>query len=143
MRWLKTLTGTVLLATGGLIYLAVRPRQTLLIIVAENIGLKQWVDGLRLTATHINIPKWVAESLPGALWSAAYILLMDAIVQNNSRKNRLAWCSVVPLMGVGSELMQWAGLLPGTPDATDLILYALPYMLYTGILLSKKTKKYV
>lgn len=142
MRWLKALTGTVLLAAGGLIYLAVRPRQTLLIIVAEKIGLRQWVDGLRQAATHINCPEWVTESLPGALWSAAYILLMDAIVQNNSRKNRLAWCSVVPMMGVGSELMQWAGLLPGTPDAADLILYALPYILYTGILLSKKTKKY-
>ena len=143
MRWLKALTGTVLLATGGLIYLAERPRQTLLIIVAEKIGLKQRVDGLRLTATHINIPEWVSESLPGALWSAAYILLMDAIVQNNSLKNRLVWCSVVPLMGVSSELMQWAGLLPGTPDATDLILYALPYMLYTGILLIKKQKNNV
>jgi len=66
----------------------------------------------------------------GALWAGAYVLLTDTLLTGNGWRERLLWTALMPAIGIGSELLQAVGWLPGTPDAADVTAYALPYLLY-------------
>ena len=122
--------GLAVLTAGGLIYLLQRTRSLLLFHVADKLGLGQAIDRWRDTTEGTTLPEFVVYSLPGGLWSAAYILIVDGVLNGQPRKRRLLWTSVIPAVGIVSELMQYAGLLPGTADAADIVCYGLPYLVY-------------
>lgn len=120
--------GMALLTAGGCIYLLQRPTSLLLFRVVDALGAKAWLDGVRETVSAW--PEFVVYSLPGGLWSAAYVLLADVLFSSFSTATRLAWTAVIPAAGLLSELMQAVGLCPGTPDAADAWCYVLPYIIY-------------
>ena len=104
--------------------------------LADWLGLGNAVDTWRAHTAHLTWPEWAVYNLPCALWTIAYILVIDSLMRPLSIKARLIWASVVPLLGAGSECLQAIGWLPGTFDAIDLACYTLPYIILIIILYS-------
>jgi hypothetical protein len=84
----------------------------------------------------IQLPDWMVYSLPGGLWSAAYVLLVGWLMQGRALRWRLLATLPIPLAGALSELLQGAGVLSGTFDTSDVVCYLAPYLIYA--LLNKK-----
>ena len=127
----------VLLAAGGAVYLLLRPQKLLLFRVADGLGLTSQVNRWRSSVSGVSVPDWTVYCLPDALWTTAYLLVIDCALRDATRQQRLQAAAVIPALGLASELLQGAGLLPGTFDALDLVAYALPYLIYNIILRTK------
>ena len=89
----------------------------------EAAGVGSVVRALRAAAAPARslLPPWVLLSLPDGLWVYALTAWLAQIWRGAKGRARVAWLSVGPCLGVGSELGQWAGLVPGTFDVADLI----------------------
>ncbi len=122
--------GLLALAAGGMIYMLYRTREMLVFRLTDYLGISSWIHRMREHAPVLSVPEWVIYSLPGGLWTAAYILIMDAITHRWTQKRRLLWTMSIPMMGVASEILQALGWLPGTFDIIDALCYVLPYAIY-------------
>ncbi len=120
----------LLLVIGGGIYLLMRQPVMLMHKVASELGIGTLIDKGRMLVQGWQLPEWMVFSLPGALWSTAYILIIDALLSKSPSWRRFAVAAFIPLVGIVSELLQFVGLLPGTFDALDIIAYALPLLIY-------------
>ena len=120
----------LLLVIGGGIYLLKRQPVMLMHKVASELGIGTLIDKGRMLVQGWQLPEWMIFSLPGALWSTAYILIIDALLSKSPSWRRFAVAAFIPLVGIVSELLQFVGLLPGTFDALDIIAYALPLLIY-------------
>lgn len=129
---------TLALFAGGTLYLLFRTDKLLMFYAIDWIGLGQTIAAWRQSVS-ITLPDWIVYCLPDALWSAAYILVADTILSGHSIKKRLTVAAVIPFVGTVSELLQAAGVMPGTFDYLDILAYAIPYVLYAIII--KTTKK--
>lgn len=130
----------LMLLTGGIIYILLRTKLTLINLLLYHVGAD--TEGLREHASHWELPEWVVYNLPGGLWAAAYILLIHRITKKDAVSSRLCWAAVMPAIGAGSEALQALGVLPGTADGLDAICYLVPYLIYTMyVLLKLKTIK--
>lgn len=126
--------GIVALACGCTAYLACRKGTYAFDLVLQWLGIESWFAPIRHSAEPSPLPDFIVYSLPGGLWALSYILIMDALWHKGTTLSRIILTSIVPILGVGSELMQLLHLLPGTFDPVDLISYALPYLIYIAIL---------
>lgn len=122
-------SSSLLLLAGGTIYVLLRSKQTLLNVLIDATGASG-VEEAREKASGLTIPEWIVYSLPGGLWSAAYILLIHALTMGERPGRRLLWAALIPALGVLSELLQQEKLLPGVADRWDVFFYALPYFIY-------------
>ena len=127
---MKLISGVTSLLAGALIYLLFRGKNLLGFMLLRRIGLEPWADRMRSYTADIRLPDVVVDSLPGGLWALGYILVIDSIFGNQSRSTRIVWASVIPLLGVCSEVLQGVGLLPGVFDLWDLFCYALPFIIF-------------
>ena len=94
------------------------------------LELSDIIDSLRYVVQDWNITEWVRYSLPDGLYCAAYILIIDAIWKNDNRLIKYIIISLVPLVTITSEILQYYGIVRGTFDKYDLICYTLPPMIY-------------
>ena len=122
--------GFVFLACGCLIYLLFRSKSLNIYQWCMSLGLSDMIDSLRYSVQECQITEWVIYSLPDGLYCAAYILIMDAIWKNDNRFIKFIIISLVPLVTISSELLQYFGLVKGTFDMYDLICYSIPPMIY-------------
>lgn len=130
---LEIFLATLCFMMGVSIYILWRDEHLLIHRILHSCHLHPILDGIRSQVANINLPEWVRFALPDGLWSMSYILTIDALV-----KRDYLWTSVIPAIGILSELMQWIGWLPGTFDICDLLAYALPYLLYILIINQQK-----
>lgn len=121
--------GLFLLVVGGMIYVSFRPTSLLLFHSLEILGLSTGVNAWRDLISGWQPHEFIVYSLPGGLWAAAYILLTHGLLAYQSTTLRVGIASIIPLMGMGSELLQQWQLLPGTFDIADLLCYAVPLLL--------------
>ena len=122
--YLNAFLSLVVLGFGGWLYVMYRP-STLIYNIYTHAVASAPMQRIHAPA----LSDFVVWNLPGGLWSAAYILAIAAICSPADQKShRLAWASVVPAIGVVSELLQLAGLLPGVFDIADVACYILPYI---------------
>ena len=128
----------LLFVAGGALYVLFRTRALLMFVLADKLGLSPILGTVRAAFTNVHLPEFVVFSLPAGLWSAAYVMLMHGLFDQESRQKRLLWASVIPLIGTLSELMQAFRLLPGTFDVADLACYVAPYAVYALISLNNK-----
>lgn len=126
---LEIFLATLCFMMGVSIYILWRDEHLLIHRILHACHLHPILDGIRSQAADIYLPEWVRFALPDGLWSMSYILTIDALV-----KRDYLWTSVIPAIGILSELMQWIGWLPGTFDICDLLAYGLPYLLYILII---------
>jgi hypothetical protein len=103
----------------------------------ETIGLGGLTKELRKLTFQFSdkIPEWILFSLPDGLWIFSYVSLMLFIWQNSVSIKNIFWISIIPILAIGSEIGQLFGLVPGTFDFADLLLYlfgmTLPFMFFT------------
>lgn len=131
-RW-ELLAALLLLMVGFMLYLLFRPRTLLLFWLADLSGMAPWVDQWRQAMADCHLPSFVVVSLPGALWSASFVLTIDALLAGQPRRVQLLGASVIPLIGVASEMLQAFKLLPGEADWADAVCYAVPLLVYVVI----------
>ena len=124
----KVILSIILVSIGGCIYLMQRTTGILMFRIIDFLGLTDAVAGLRNSIQQM--PEFVVFNLPGGLWSASYVLLSDAVFAGQSKMMRLAWGSLIPMIGLVSELLQAVALCPGTADWLDAVCYGVPYILY-------------
>jgi len=141
MRIWLTMASAALLGGGGAVYVLFRPSGLLLFRVLGALGAMPAVKPARLWAAGISRSDFVAFSLPGGLWAAAWVVLMVAFFGGRGNDGRLLrWASVVPVLGAGSEFMQGAAWLPGTADAIDLLCYVVPYAMLVLLMFFCRTR---
>lgn len=126
---LEIFIATGLFIIGVSIYLLWRDEHLLIHRVIHGCGIDTFIAPLRRSAAEVYLPEWIRFALPDGLWTTSYILLIDALVKRDYQ-----WTSVIPLVGLISEIMQWIGWMPGTFDICDLIAYVLPYLFYVMII---------
>ena len=127
---MKMISGVASLLAGAVIYLLFRSKNLLGFELLNRIGVEPWADRMRSYTADVRLPDVFVNSLPGGLWALGYILVIDSIFGNQSRSTRIVWASVIPLLGVCSEVLQGVGLLPGVFDLWDLFCYALPFIIF-------------
>lgn len=118
------------LLVGIAIYMLFRSRQHLGFMVVDAVGLGNVVDELRQSVAFIHLPDFVRYCLPDGLWTTSYILFADHANRHSTLRSRIAWTSVIPIIGIASELMQASHILPGHFDPLDLVSYSLPLIMY-------------
>lgn len=126
---LEIIIATGLFLIGVSIYLLWRDEHLLIHRVIHGCGIDAFIAPLRRSAAEVYLPEWIRFALPDGLWTTSYILLIDALVKRDYQLT-----SVIPLVGLISEIMQWIGWMPGTFDICDLIAYVLPYLFYVMII---------
>ena len=134
----QALSAALLLA-GGAIYLLFRPHTLLMFHVADRLGGASSIQAARALTGECHLPRLLTDCLPGGLWSAAYVLLIDSLLKRQSAKHKIVAASIIPLVGALSEVLQYWGILPGTFDSIDLLCYLLPLIIYIPIQLAKLT----
>ena len=136
---LQILAGVILLVAGGLIYTLFRPTTLLGFRLTDAIGLSQLINNWRTALATQQPAPFIVYCLPNGLWSAAFILIMDRLFAHQPLRQRLCWTAVIPGIGIAAELLQAVGIVPGTFDWLDILCYAVPYLVYVGIIRLKST----
>ncbi len=137
MKYNKLIFGSLFsLILGTTIYILFR---------SSTLKVFSWLDLLRVnildskirkTALSISehIPDWVLLSLPDGLWLFSYVCLMLYIWKNTINVQNLFWISIIPAIAIASEIAQCFGILQGTFDLMDLLMYifggALPLLIF-------------
>ena len=101
---MKLIGGMASLLAGATIYLLFRSKRLLGFELLSRIGAEPWADRMRSYTADVTLPDVVVYSLPGGLWSLGYILIIDSVFGHQTRSTRIVWASVIPLLGVGSDL---------------------------------------
>jgi len=118
------------LTFGAAIYTFWRKPTLLVFSWYRGIGLYPAIKQLRHLATPVYhlIPKWIIFSLPDGLWVYAWTAFMASVWYNSdSRSISRLWVFSGVALGVGSELSQLLGWIPGTFDIGDLLFYVLSF----------------
>ena len=136
---LQILAGVILLVAGGLIYTLFRPTTLLGFRLTDAIGLSPLINNWRTALATQQPAPFIVYCLPNGLWSAAFILIMDRGFAHQPLRQRLCWTAVIPGIGIAAELLQAVGIVPGTFDWLDILCYAVPYLVYVGIIRLKST----
>lgn len=111
-RWIVALA----LAVGTGIYLTLRAP-------VLRLHRPSFLDASTPLVSAPGLPAWVADSLPFALWSLAGGLAL--------RSTRAWW--VIPVVGIGAEIGQLLGWVPGTFDPVDLLVLTLAAAVVIGL----------
>ena len=136
---MQILAGVILLVAGGLIYTLFRPTTLLGFRLTDAIGLSPLINNWRTALASQQPATFIVYCLPNGLWSAAFILIMDRLFAHQPLRQRLCWTAVIPGIGIAAELLQTVGIVPGTFDWLDILCYAVPYLVYVGIIKLKST----
>ena len=129
----KVALGISFLVCGCAIYLLFRSNTLNIYNWCSALGLTTPIDTLRLRVRNWNIPDFVRFCLPDGLYSAAYILLIDAIWHKEKGIMKNIIISLVPIVTISSELLQIFGIIRGTFDLYDLLCYTFPPLVYLSI----------
>jgi len=140
VRLLRFLNVILPLGLGSLIYLGWRTSSLRMFDWVDSLGLAGPVSALRngLSESMPPLPDWVLYSFPDAAWVYSFTAVNWLIWGTTDSRERSFWLALGVLLAAGSELGQWASLVPGTFDPTDLglIVLAAPLALFTSRRLS-------
>lgn len=132
--------GVVLLAYGCAIYLLFRSKSLNIYQWCSVFGLSNTIDTLRYIVKDWHVPEFVKFCLPDGFYCASYILMIDAIWYKDKGFVKNTIISLVPIVTVSSEMLQYFGLVKGTFDIYDLICYIIPTLIYVSL---KCTNNYI
>ena len=126
----------LLFSLGGFIYIAFRSTSLRMFAWFNYIGLHNQIMGIRSSLNDIQIPEIIKFCIPDGLWTLSYILIMDATWSPNL-KRQILYCSIIPVVGGISEILQYFSVLKGTFDYIDLLCYIVPYIIFLILKLRK------
>lgn len=119
----------LIFVVGGCIYIAFRSTTLRMFGWFDDLGLHDFILGVRSSSSSIHMPEIIRFCIPDGLWTMSYILFMDAIWSPDV-KRQLIFCCIIPLIGSLSEILQYFGVVKGTFDVVDLSCYIVPYVIY-------------
>jgi len=133
----------IALVLGGSIYIFLRTSDFVFFRWIESIGFGPWLETARKHAFSDNsrLPVWIIYSLPSGLWAFAYAVIITSIWSRSRSWIRYVWMASIPILVLGFEILQYAGILPGTFCMQDLALGIIGLIL--GILIGNKTYKII
>ncbi|MCP4803933.1 MAG: hypothetical protein GY913_14570 [Proteobacteria bacterium] len=85
------------------------------------VGLGDVLGSLREAVAGWPVPDVVLYVLPDMLWTYALTAFMAHVWRDRMGPGALVWLSSGVVIGSGGELLQAAGILPGTFDWLDLV----------------------
>lgn len=109
------------LLVGGVLY-AARPAHIVLFDWLDALGFAVLLGPTRAALDVSSLPDWLVYSVPDGCWAFAFAMAL-ALVWLDHPRARCASVAVALAVGLGHELAQLAGWLPGTFDTTDLLAY--------------------
>lgn len=125
------------LILGGAIYLFIRPSNFLMHDVIENIHFSETVDFIKQAAIPFSssLPSVAVFNLPAGLWVYSFTSAILFIWNFRISKRSILFCITPVLLGLGSEIGQAFGFIPGTFDPLDATFYLLgtilPFLILT------------
>jgi hypothetical protein len=130
--------GAMPVLLGAAMYVAWRSQRLLVFEWLTWFGLSPSVATFRhaLASYPHQIPDAIMYSLPDALWVYAFTSVLVLIwMENLQSKWARSWIALPTLLGVGGEIGQKFGFIPGTFDWNDCAAYLLAGLL--GLFLSR------
>ena len=123
LNFKKILLAGLPLFSGGLIYLLFRPGTLRIFKWLDLAGLREPLEILRVHTLQLVplMPEWLIYSLPNGLWAFSYAFIITAAWWKQSGYLKYFWLISVPIVGLGYELLQLKGAIPGTFCYQDLI----------------------
>ena len=124
------------LLVGSLIYILFRSSSLKMFYWFKSLNLLNIITELRqLTLIYYNtLPGSVLFALPDGLWLFAYVSLILHVWNNSIDTKSIIWVLLVPYIAIISEFGQLFGIIPGTFDFLDIIMYilgtTLPFIVY-------------
>lgn len=124
----RILLAIITLTLGGLIYYAYRAETLSMFKWAEYLGLERLIACLRDFTSNSRPSEFVVYCLPNALWSASYLLAVDALVATEDHK--LVWGISLPTIAIILEVCQAFNIISGTFDILDLLCFLTPTIIF-------------
>ena len=123
-KLLRTLS-FISLALGVLLYLFYRPLTLKYIDWLDNIIPVEVIRNLQHSVypSRDYLSNFLIFSLPDGLWVFSYVSFMRAIWFESSNRIRFVWFALIPVIAIGSEMIQKLGILQGTYDLYDALAY--------------------
>ena len=134
-----SVVATLAVLAGGGIYVLARSKRLLVFRWIESAGAEDLVDGLRRTVAPVLsvVPDWFLFCVPDGLFALSVALAFSA-VWRGLWPRAVVWIpALTGGLGVLSELLQWTGQVPGTPDIADAAAYSLG-ALAAGLILAPR-----
>lgn len=125
--------GVIFLVIGCMIYLLFRSKSLNIYQWCSYLALSDIIDSLRESLRIIEPYDWIRYSLPDGLYCASYLLIIDAIWHHEKGKVKILVLSIVPFVTIGSEILQFFGIVKGTFDIVDLLFYVMPVLIYMTV----------
>jgi len=118
------------LAVGTSIYLFARPKECLVLSLLDFLGLGKEISLIRATTIPMSksIPNWLIFSLPDGLWVLSYTCLILYIWNFNLNRKNIFWFVLLPILALGSEIMQSFHIISGTFDYFDIAAYIVGFL---------------
>ena len=85
---------------------------------------------MRNTTKDFALSDFVIYSLPDGLWVTSYLLMVDVVVERDSKHALLLWSSLLPGVAILFEILQFFYVIPGVFDIFDLLCYIIPFIVY-------------
>jgi len=116
-------TSFIALIAGGFIYMFLRPAPAVFFTWLEPVGLESLLRSSRTFTLKLTpfLPGWLIYNLPQGLWAFAYTLIITGIWGRHRSAVALFWLATIPLLTLGFEGLQYAGLIRGTFCLNDML----------------------
>jgi len=122
--------GLIALLIGGLIYIVFRDEHLLMFRWFDELGLSMFLGNLRAEYGHHNLYGWIKDSMPAGLWLFSYLFIIDSIWWKEKGIVYMCFIYVLPIVSIGSEIMQYYKIIPGTFDVLDICSYLCAVILF-------------
>ncbi len=119
---IQLLAAATAIVAGGLMYILFRPSEFVFFQWIRTLGLGHALAFLRtpFSAASSILPDWFIYSVPDSLWAFAYTLIIMALWAGSKSVWKYIWYATIPLLLLGSELLQLSGSIRGTFSFSDV-----------------------
>lgn len=111
------------LGLGGMIYIIFRTESLLMFKWLDGISMSAVVENLRLHFGSTSLDEWIVYNLPDGLWLLSYMLVIHTLWYRDVNVYSRIFLWVLPVLAIGSEVLQLFKAIPGTFDPLDLLSY--------------------
>lgn len=125
---------------GGAVYALWRSPSLLMFEWFDALGTGDLLMLLRRNVAGLTayMPEAIRYSFPDAAWVYAATYFQGFVWRTGSRACYWGWLSIPPLLGVGGEIGQASGLVPGTFSYSDLCVCVMAACLATVMTLKRR-----
>ena len=123
MKNVKIGVAVISLLLGCFFYLGFRQETLLMFHWAARLDIIEFVKGVRIAANEAKFLRdtYVIYSVPYGLWVISFCSFVGAVWHEDTSAASVVWRLAAPIIAIGSEGLQFLGLLPGVFDKGDMM----------------------